>query len=109
MKGDPVLDSEFSALREAFERKLSARIDAVAAALAAARGSHPSEEAHVVAKRLAHNLQGTAASYGFAPVSVQMQRVVESLDALRDDSSASAESLWRSIAEALEQARSVHS
>jgi HPt (histidine-containing phosphotransfer) domain-containing protein len=105
---DPAFEEELAALRKAFGRKLPARIDEVAAALDAARGSRPGGEAYLVARRLAHNLHGSAASYGFAPVSAEMQRVVDGLDALSDSSGADAESLWSSIERALEQARSEH-
>ncbi len=103
---DAEFDRELAALRERFGRKLAARIDEVAAALDAAReASRSGGEAHLVARRLAHNLHGTAASYGFAPVSAEMQRVVDGLDALADPSDADAESLWNSIERALERAR----
>lgn len=102
---DPAFDRELAALREAFARKLPARIDEVAAALAAARGSRPGGEAYLVARRLAHNLYGSAASYGFASVSAEMERVVDGLDALAGASGADAESLWSSIERALAQAR----
>jgi chemotaxis protein histidine kinase CheA len=103
---DPAFEEELAALRRAFGLRLPARIDEVAAALDAARGSRPGSEACLAARRLAHNLHGTAASYGFAPVSAAMQRVVDGLDALSDSSGADAESLWSSIERALEQARS---
>jgi HPt (histidine-containing phosphotransfer) domain-containing protein len=102
---DPAFDRELAALREAFGRKLPARIEEVAAALDAARGSRPRGEACLVARRLAHNLHGTAASYGFASVGAEMEQVVDALDALADSSGADLDGLWSSIERALAQAR----
>ncbi len=91
-----VPDDEFADLREAFRRKLPARLAELDETLRVAR-REGGPEAVARAHRLAHTLKGTSGSYGLDAVCAEMERVEERLEDLAATPDAGSARLWDEV------------
>lgn len=98
--------AELAALREDYRLRLDGRLDALGDAMRDAR-EHPDNAAGLaMALRMAHQLHGSAGTYGFMAVSHCAGQIEEQLTSLVASSQAAGQDVWQSGFEALAQARS---
>jgi signal transduction histidine kinase/CheY-like chemotaxis protein/HPt (histidine-containing phosphotransfer) domain-containing protein len=99
------VEEELVALRASYRQRLPAKLDGLETLVREARASGAAKEPLLAALRCAHQLKGTAGSYGFAQLAASLDRIEDALDRLRDDSVPGAEELWAEIESQLERAR----
>ncbi len=91
--GDPLAE-----IRTSYRRGLPAKLDALDAALRAARDGGSLE----AARRLAHTLKGTSGSYGFAAFSTALEDIEERIGSEEGSAERVA---WDEVEDALRRAR----
>ncbi len=100
----PPEDEALRELRATFRAGLPDRVLAVEAALGDVRARPDEPERLAEATRLAHSLQGTASSYGFAEIGASFEAVEDALGALAGPA-ADPRAAWAAIDAALARAR----
>jgi PAS domain S-box-containing protein len=99
------VEQELIALRASYRQRLPAKLDELEAQLREARAPRAAEDELLAARRHAHQLKGTAGSYGFDAVAEALERIEDVLCALLDGARAGTEALWDEVEAELNRAR----
>ncbi len=103
--GDRELLRELARLRDAYRRKLPARLDELEGLLRQAREGgelRPLE----AARGLAHRLHGSSGSYGLDEIAADLQQIEEELERRLGDSTPLEDGSWAVVERALARMRS---
>ncbi len=100
------LEDTLAALKEKYIKVLPQRLDALTEAVRQAHANPDNQTLLCEARRLAHNLKGTAASSGFEPIGNAAAQIERSLDAVRSGKTVSLEDEWLLIEAAMQVASS---
>jgi CheY-like chemotaxis protein len=106
-KGVEESDAGPGDLRESFRRRLPQRLEELATALREAHRTQACEAEIRRASAVAHQLRGTAGSYGFHGISTEVGLIEEKLSCLPDPGGSNPEDLWVDIEDALVRAQSL--
>ncbi len=99
------VEQELIALRASFREKLPGRLDELEALLGRARAPRAEEQERLAVLCCAHQLKGTAGSYGFGEIADSLARIEDSVQSLLDGEVSDEDGFWAEVDVQLGRAR----